>query len=94
MPYEYEDPSCVEIGTILFFAPDLDDPDQKASREDPYKYAKQICETCPHRIECAEWGIKYENHGVWGGLTPLDRRNMRRRLRITVKDPLPFKIER
>jgi hypothetical protein len=35
--------------------------------------AKSICRTCPHKAECAEWGINNERYGIWGGLTQKDR---------------------
>lgn len=35
--------------------------------------AKALCRTCPLQAECAELGFDFE-FGVWGGLTPLDRR--------------------
>jgi WhiB family redox-sensing transcriptional regulator len=47
--------------------------------------AKSICRTCPHKAECAEWGIKNEAFGIWGGLTERDRRPLRKALNITVK---------
>ena len=40
--------------------------------------AQAICVTCPHRDACAEWGIERETFGVWGGLTPADRRRIRK----------------
>lgn len=46
--------------------------------------ARAICATCPIRLACiaaaldrAEW----EDHGIWGGTTPRQRRAMRRKHR-------------
>jgi hypothetical protein len=39
--------------------------------------AKAECQKCPVRNECEELGM-YEENGVWGGMTPNDRRNVRR----------------
>ena len=39
--------------------------------------AKQICQTCPLIEPCAAHGIKHEIHGVWGGLTSKERRQLR-----------------
>lgn len=36
-----------------------------------------ICESCPVRAECLEYGAK-EEHGVWGGRTASQRRTARR----------------
>ena len=37
--------------------------------------AKAICEGCPVRSECLEYG-KLEAFGIWGGTTPAERRRM------------------
>jgi len=37
------------------------------------KKAKEICASCPVRAMCADWGVKYENYGVWGGLSAKER---------------------
>ncbi len=47
-------------------------------------FAKNICNRCPHRRECAEWGIKNEAHGIWGGLTIRDRQRIRRERGIKI----------
>jgi WhiB family redox-sensing transcriptional regulator len=41
------------------------------------KRAKEICSSCPVRAMCADWGVKYENYGVWGGLSAKERLLMR-----------------
>jgi WhiB family redox-sensing transcriptional regulator len=39
-----------------------------------------ICRTCPVMAECARYAIEHnEVHGVWGSLTPYDRRVIRLR---------------
>jgi hypothetical protein len=92
-PWHYDDPHCAEIGTILFFAPDTDTPNAYVG-EDPYKYARQVCGTCPHKIECAEWGIANEDHGMWGGLSPADRKGIRRKRGKRNYPLLPVQIKR
>jgi WhiB family redox-sensing transcriptional regulator len=42
-------------------------------------WAKTMCGECPVRNLCAEYGYKYEAHGIWGGLSPRDRKLMRRK---------------
>jgi len=39
--------------------------------------AKKICATCPVREECLEFGLT-EPIGIWGGLTPKERRIVKR----------------
>ena len=39
--------------------------------------ARRICGTCPVAGECLEYALaNRETHGVWGGLTPLERRKL------------------
>lgn len=40
--------------------------------------AKVICTGCPLRIGCLEFALEFnEVNGIWGGLTPDERRGMR-----------------
>lgn len=42
--------------------------------------AKKICDDCPVREACLEWAIaNHEDHGVWGGASERQRREIRRR---------------
>ena len=67
-PKDYEAPSCAQIGGDFWF-PDVKEIESFAN----IKFAKSVCNTCPHKSECAEWGIANEVHGIWGGLTNKDR---------------------
>ena len=40
---------------------------------------RRICNTCPVKSECRTAGVD-ENFGIWGGLSPRERRDDRRRL--------------
>ena len=51
--------ACVGEDPVLF-----DDEDEGLTFK-----AKRICQGCPVRIECAQWGIANEPAGVWGGLS-------------------------
>jgi WhiB family redox-sensing transcriptional regulator len=44
------------------------------------KLAKQLCrDRCPALHECLAWGVtQQEPHGIWGGLSEVDRLNLRR----------------
>lgn len=83
-PWEFEQPLCAEIGVELFYSDDRDDIKPKAKILGDYNAARSICGSCVHVSECAEWGIKHEVHGVWGGLSPQDREAIRKRRGITV----------
>jgi WhiB family redox-sensing transcriptional regulator len=42
--------------------------------------AKQTCSSCDVRAECLEYALAHdERNGVWGGLSALERRRMKRR---------------
>lgn len=41
------------------------------------EFAKAICARCPVIMECARWAIRNESWGIWGGLTPAERVQIR-----------------
>jgi WhiB family redox-sensing transcriptional regulator len=47
--------------------------------------ARRICAACPVRIDCLQYALDVENdslrgrHGVWGGLTALERVKLARK---------------
>lgn len=42
--------------------------------------AKLVCQRCPVTIQCLQYAIdNSEMHGVWGGKTPQQRKELRRR---------------
>lgn len=44
--------------------------------------AKRICEVCPVSAECLEWAMTVpEKHGIWGGKSERERRQLRRAVR-------------
>ena len=40
--------------------------------------AKAICTGCPVRRQCLEFALRTRPHGIWGGLTELERHHGRR----------------
>lgn len=66
--------SCAEIGYQPFF------PDGGGS----VATAKSICKGCVVKDECLDAAMRYEaedtghRHGVWGGMSPNERRNLAR----------------
>ncbi|MDG5773919.1 WhiB family transcriptional regulator [Mycolicibacterium fortuitum] len=45
------------------------------------KPAKDTCARCPVTAECLEYALAHdERHGVWGGLTERQRRELKRRI--------------
>lgn len=77
-PWEFDNPSCASIGVDLFYR-DIDNMESNSVNEQ--EQVISICQSCPCKPECAEWGIYRERWGIWGGLTPRRRDLIRRRLR-------------
>lgn len=59
--------ACAGMDSDLFF------PEVGQSTSE----AKAICEACPVRDACDEWGI-WEKHGIWAGQSEHDRKTRRR----------------
>lgn len=64
--------ACVDVDPAVFF------PDDRAGRV----RAKAICATCPVAAECLTLALENrELDGIWGGLTPRERRPYQRAAR-------------
>jgi WhiB family redox-sensing transcriptional regulator len=79
-PWEFNNPLCSDAGLDLFYKDDLLDDDNTQSYSEQAK-ATSLCSSCEHLVDCAEWGINKEKWGIWGGLTPRERHNIRRKRR-------------
>ena len=69
--------ACVSVDPELFFPEDYDyqTTDQ----------AKVICNSCPLTAACLTYALKDSSlDGIWGGTTPRERKNIRRRRRVLV----------
>lgn len=61
---------CAEVGGDLFFA-------DKGQWAETFK-AKTVCARCRVRSECLSYALQNgEQHGVWGGTTPEQRKHLR-----------------
>jgi WhiB family redox-sensing transcriptional regulator len=69
-PGLYENPACASVGGDFWF------PEKETDARDT-ALAKSICGGCLHRTECAEWGIRNERFGIWGGLSQTARTKIR-----------------
>ena len=49
-----------------------------------YQVLKTICRSCDMIEPCAEYATWFERDGFWGGLSPIERRNIRRRRNIII----------
>jgi len=67
----WEFAECIGTDTEQFFEND------RATHADPAVLA--ICHRCPIAIDCLDWAMKInEEYGVWGGMTPKQRRALKR----------------
>lgn len=80
-----ESPLYTDLPTLKFEHTDLSWRKRSACIEQPeaffdwrlVKQAKSICETCPVKTECLEFALaNNEQDGVWGGLTPKERKSL------------------
>jgi hypothetical protein len=88
-PWEYESPSCASVGGEFWF------PEKDASgagytalnyQSVEVQIAKSFCNSCLHKEECRQWGLKHERYGIWGGLGERERSLARTRLNIIVEE--------
>lgn len=62
---------CAQVDPELFFA---DKGDWALTIK-----AKMVCRQCPVRTQCLTYAIENnEMHGVWGGMNPQQRKDLRR----------------
>lgn len=59
--------------------PDAYYPEREAFHD--LRMAKAACNDCPILQQCREYGIKWETFGVWGGMSAIERKEERLRLR-------------
>jgi hypothetical protein len=71
VPWEFENPNCAQVGVEFFF------PVSGNSDRTHTQRVIDICKSCLHSTECAEWAIHNERHGIWGGLTATQRKILR-----------------
>jgi WhiB family redox-sensing transcriptional regulator len=64
LPGFFEDAYCQGANPTIFDGETLGDVLE----------AKKICSECPIQVLCLEWASQTQDAGVWGGLTPLERK--------------------
>jgi len=69
----WEDANCLSTDPDLFFEPGL------------ITSAKAVCSDCPIRTQCADYALKNQLEGVWGGLSDADRKTIRKTINATIK---------
>jgi WhiB family transcriptional regulator, redox-sensing transcriptional regulator len=67
--------ACHDLDPELFFPIGIG---ESALRQT--KVAKTVCVACPVHVECLRWALASgQEFGVWGGLSEVERRSLRRR---------------
>ena len=65
--------------SVFFPPPSFERKEEKLERE---SRAKAICEECSVIEECRDYALRIrEQHGIWGGLNELERREILNRCR-------------
>jgi WhiB family redox-sensing transcriptional regulator len=70
---------CREVGLEAFFP-------ERGEEHVIYSLARTICSGCEVKEKCLEWAIRHEDHGMWGGTSPTERRQIRRRRKIILQE--------
>ena len=69
------DAECRGPNSRIFYPPSR--PERRDERDRRERRAKAICAACIVRTDCLDYAISInEQHGIWGGLTELERRVM------------------
>lgn len=58
--------------------PDLWFPDYESPRGLDFEIINKVCGACPISVQCAEYAIKWDEVGIWGGLTTAQRQQIKR----------------
>jgi hypothetical protein len=75
-PTWYDEAACRGMGPDLFYM-------ERGVTKHDHRAIRTVCSNCPVKTECLKAGIG-DHFGVWGGVTPKDRRPGRLRLISTV----------
>ncbi len=67
-----DDAACSETDPEAFFPTNGDTRNEAA--------AKKVCNRCDVRLECLQYALGVdEPHGIWGGLTALERKRLKKK---------------
>lgn len=78
-----ESAACRHTNSAQFYSPPGERGEARRTREDR---AREICDGCPVRVECARFALAIgEEHGFWGGMTDRERIKVLRRPRVAAR---------
>jgi len=85
-----ESAACRNQDVSRFYPPTGERGEARRKREDQ---ARQICQACPVRVECAQFALSIgEEHGIWGGMTGKERISLLRRPRAGNHGSAPMRV--
>lgn len=71
---ETQTPVCMETDPDAWF------PEQGGGLMPDTRKAKKLCQQCPAQKECLNYAlVANEQYGIWGGLAPRERAQLRRK---------------
>lgn len=79
-PDIFKDAECQGVETYTFY------PEKALFSPEEERFYAKLCERCPIIKQCLEWGLAHENHGVWGGTTPVGRTRIRKRIKWGISE--------
>ncbi|WP_194909324.1 WhiB family transcriptional regulator [Catenulispora rubra] len=78
-----ESAACRHANPSVFYSPPGERGEARRRRENR---AREICDGCPVRVECARFALSIgEEHGFWGGMTDRERIKVLRRPRVAAR---------
>lgn len=78
MPWEFEGASCWGVDVNSYFP-------ENTGLSDENRLAKKICNDCIWKSECLTYALHYRVDGIWAGTSTIERKRMRRKLKIIAK---------
>jgi len=77
MIYDWRDDAACKGKPLDWFYPLTNESNEEAMA---------ICDDCPVRQECLDYGVKHEEFGIWGGMTAKDRQRLRKQMQIELSE--------
>lgn len=75
-PQFTKEPACASAPEPDMWFPERDG-DARWSYTPSAILARDICDSCPARLECLEYALQFDNlDGIWGGLDPDERKRI------------------
>ena len=59
---------CRDKPTNWWYGSDLDEDGGYVVTAEQVKRAEELCRACPFELDCADYGLRNEPFGMWGGI--------------------------